>query len=971
MFKKLLLLICLMPSLLKAQEVSFRDIMYWAGDAGGENIAALLVHFNNMGKDVTYVWGYRWSGEATGEDMIRAVAKDCGDLYILTQYTGSMGNTLCGIGCDKSSKMIDGVYFDFDTAQNDPKISFDYFSVNSSMGQTSAPAGDTPTLCENAINEAKTSHVIDHPINKNAYGYPAYDYDHWKCSSLSYTSLWQSGWYLGYWSYWVGDSDLTALSYSGLGMSSVKLKNGDVNGWGYMDINAPWGSSIKWGELDYEHSALSYTGIRFAFDDVEVLGDVKDMKYKDTAIVSIVTYPEDADYGTFTITNSDGSVASYASRNGKLSITGVGTTVLTAVSDSDPTITCSLTINTSVETPIKKITVENLDENGELHIGYQEMISVNYTVEPEDASLQTLDIEIEDPTLFTIYAAKAFNPTRNFYELTTFNVGETYVTYKSKDGSGKTARFKVVVEDRERDAVIDYTKGQLWLNEEWFGHNNGSINFVDDDYNITYKAYERENPWQSFGATSQYAAVYGNRLVVMSKQAQDGGDLRQGGGRVVIADAKTLQRLASFDEIGADGRSCVGVNPNKYYIGSATGIRVLTVEGGEYKLSETNIEGIAGKNAYSGQIGDMICAGKYVFVCQQSTGLHIVDGETDELVTTVADTNAAGVTQTADGRVWFAAGTNIYCIDPETLEVSDPITSPVKIDAGWGSWRSANFVGSKKENVIFFNGASWGAYKNVYKWNVDEDMPEAPLFTISELEGVLEGASTDGYGSIGYDVETNQILVSCTTGSSSNYRNVWYYFVDAETGSLNYTTKLRPGYLFPAMPVIVDRYEPEFSNIDAVVVKPNESYMIDLSNYVTDKDDINYNIRYSLDNVASSTAEVSLSGSSLTINAKESTEEFTITLSAESRGVVVAKDVTVKIDKESGVEGVLALPNIKIQGNILVAIGLAGNVCSIYDLAGRELKNFMITSDNFTSQIGLSEGVYIIKAGNEIVKINL
>ena len=173
------------------------------------------------------------------------------------------------------------------------------------------------------------------------------------------------------------------------------------------------------------------------------------------------------------------------------------------------------------------------------------------------------------------------------------------------------------------------------------------------------------------------------------------------------------------------------------------------------------------------------------------------------------------------------------------------------------------------------------------------------------------------------------------------------------------------------MPVIVDRYEPEFSNIDAVVVKPNESYMIDLSNYVTDKDDINYNIRYSLDNVASSTAEVSLSGSSLTINAKESTEEFTITLSAESRGVVVAKDVTVKIDKESGVEGVLALPSIKVQGNILVAIGLAGNVCSIYDLAGRELKNFMITSDNFTSQIGLSEGVYIIKAGNEIVKINL
>ena len=39
-------------------------------------------------------------------------------------------------------------------------------------------------------------------------------------------------------------------------------------------------------------------------------------------------------------------------------------------------------------------------------------------------------------------------------------------------------------------------------------------------------------------ATSQYAAIWADKLIAISKQAVDAGDPLPGGGRVVVADAK-------------------------------------------------------------------------------------------------------------------------------------------------------------------------------------------------------------------------------------------------------------------------------------------------------------------------------------------------------------------------------------------------------------------------------------------------
>ena len=71
------------------------DIKFWVGE--GENQAALIIQWNDEREENTYVWGYRWTGEATGYDMLAAIVKADKRLYYLTHKT-NLGNTVAGIG---------------------------------------------------------------------------------------------------------------------------------------------------------------------------------------------------------------------------------------------------------------------------------------------------------------------------------------------------------------------------------------------------------------------------------------------------------------------------------------------------------------------------------------------------------------------------------------------------------------------------------------------------------------------------------------------------------------------------------------------------------------------------------------------------------------------------------------------------------------------------------------------------------
>mgnify|MGYP000368061447 FL=1 len=170
-----------------------------------------------------------------------------------------------------------------------------------------------------------------------------------------------------------------------------------------------------------------------------------------------------------------------------------------------------------------------------------------------------------------------------------------------------------------------YTDGVFMLNEDWYGHNNSTLNFIRPDHPTDPFEYyiiqnNESNAGQSLGATAQFGAVYGDYLFIISKQDQDAGDglspdesaeTRQGG-RIVVADAQTMEiksriPIIRANEKGvsiADGRSFVGVDETKGYVGTSNGIYILSfspfeitgrIEGTENPLvtgDEDNADGV-------------------------------------------------------------------------------------------------------------------------------------------------------------------------------------------------------------------------------------------------------------------------------------------------------------------------------------------------------------------------------------------
>lgn len=184
-------------------DFTFDMIESWAGE--GENRAALVVQFNDTREKNALVFGYRWDGQATGADMIRAVVAANPRLYGLIQYTNvpsptdpDGGYTINGFGWDLDD--------DGDIGLKDEKDGKIYTAED---GLFIHPHGYVP----------------------GQGGNPDYDYDDWKATDPD--DLWGAGWYISYWSYWVKEGDSKNFAYSGLGASGRVLSNNSWDGWNF------------------------------------------------------------------------------------------------------------------------------------------------------------------------------------------------------------------------------------------------------------------------------------------------------------------------------------------------------------------------------------------------------------------------------------------------------------------------------------------------------------------------------------------------------------------------------------------------------------------------------------------------------------------------------------------------------------------------------------------------------------------
>ncbi|KAA0128731.1 DUF5074 domain-containing protein [Chryseobacterium sp. SN22] len=435
-------------------------------------------------------------------------------------------------------------------------------------------------------------------------------------------------------------------------------------------------------------------------------------------------------------------------------------------------------------------------------------------------------------------------------------------------------------------AQSNYTDGYFMVNEEWFGHTNGSVNFINNNGSVNYRVYSTVNNSQAFGATTQYGTIYGDKFYFISKQAADGGDTQYvPGGRLVIANAHTLQKIAGFNTIGGDGRSFVGVNEHKGYIATSNGIFLFDID----NLQVGNQIASTG----NGQVGNMIRTSQYVFAVKQSVGVLVIDPGSDTVVSTISGAFNS-VVQAKDGSVWAIQDQKLVKINPTTFVTTIFNIPTTKYSGSWGAWNAGSFTAGSQNNVLYWinsiNSSVSGT--QIVKFDVTNG-------TFNETFATIPG-QTGTYKQIPYGAAlrvnpvTDELILNTTeSGYGTHYQNNWIHTYD-NNGNLTNTRKLDDYYWFPAMTVFPDNTMPVVSTTFPSQLTVNSSTVIDLKTVITDNDNLSAAI---VKTVKSNTNPAAVSA---TINADDElvitpqgSGMATIMVSFNSNGKIVDKILSV------------------------------------------------------------------------------
>lgn len=543
---------------------------------------------------------------------------------------------------------------------------------------------------------------------------------------------------------------------------------------------------------------------------------------------------------------------------------------------------------------------------------------------------------------------------------TRLQAGATYLfLYEKADGSRPDYTGAVAVEPYEQ-APVDYTQGLFLVNEDWYGWDNGTVNFLTSDGRWVYRAFRRENPGETLGVTTQYGAIYGGRFFFVSKQANNTAGTSTGG-RLVVADALTLKRVAAFDEIGGDGRSFVGVDEHTAYIGTSSGITRLDLE--SMSLGET-IAGTGGEGGlYAGQIGAMVRAGSYVFAAKQSVGVLVIDATTHTLHATIDLPTISTLTLGRDGGVWAADATSLVRIDVATLETrSRLLPDDCRVSSTWGAWNAGSLCAAYRNNFLYFANEKGN---QIARYHIPTDELDADFFTLPDQDKAYV-QQFQGAG-LRVDPRNDRLIVTATQiGYLSHYMNNWVHVVDGLSGELLGTIELEPYYWFPALPVFPDNEAPVIALPDRLSIG-REPVKISLLEAVTDADNLSASIVSAVEVEDSSVATARISGYDLTVSGV-SIGDTRLTLTVNSNGKKATRTVDVQVTEASGIDeamctAVEAWPNPVHDWLTIVAVD--GSVFGLVDLRGIPVCRGVVSGGKAAVDLSsIAPGIYVLTVQN-------
>lgn len=568
-------------------------------------------------------------------------------------------------------------------------------------------------------------------------------------------------------------------------------------------------------------------------------------------------------------------------------------------------------------------------------------------------------------------------------------------------------------------AADHYTDGVYIVNEDWYGHQNSTINWISDDMEWEYRVFQQANPGMELGCTNQYGQIYGGRFFLIAKQEKDPGAGIKGG-RITVADAKTMKCLFQSDLIdpsGAqcDGRGCLGIDEHKLYISTSNGVWVFDTDNyavtGMVKGS-ANPNGADGKpnydpsgSLYHGQCGSMVRVNDKVFVAHQSEGVLVVDPNTDETIDVITmqpildllppaengkENKMPGVGSVVlakDGSVWVSIARDVQGtgstlpylmrIDPATLEqtiieVPDGIYPPAN---SWYAWTPDGFSASTRENVLYWNGGpnSWFSNAMIFKYDIDTN-------EFSKIIDLNKEAENQGL-----DSKTSWHLYGCSVRphpvTDRLYMSLFHVFVDPtyklrvteNDGTIVNEVDMIQNYWFPSLPVFPDNYAPEAHNPGTVSLSGEGPWPVSLDGVFTDYDSMESAIVKTVTGNSDPDAiDARIVDGNLEIAPKNLSgkKDFTIDIKANSNGQFVSLPLQVRLGS-SGINEVDFDKSCLISwngSNLLVTSGTETQAI-VYSVDGQTVLHFDVRRGEHSYPINLTPGLYIVKIGSRTEKI--
>lgn len=436
-------------------------------------------------------------------------------------------------------------------------------------------------------------------------------------------------------------------------------------------------------------------------------------------------------------------------------------------------------------------------------------------------------------------------------------------------------------------ATVDYTKGVFMVNEDWFGHNNSTTNYLTRDGKFVY------NNTTEIGATACFGAAWGNRYYIIAKQAKDGG-AKVEGGRITICDANTMRIIKQIKDIDGDndGRSFCGVDEHKAYVSTSRGIYTLNLDEMTVGAAVKNADG---GDANLGECGNMVRLGDYVYATEYGKSLRIIDCNNDRIVATIT-AKVYSITMSKDGQLWVSTDKGISRVNTESRQLEE-----IALPSGIGvpakdiyAWKSDGLCASLQNNVIYWTASGWNP-TTIFKYDIDNnEFAKVVDLTSDANKWMMYSASN-----LRVDPVTDNLYVSLFKAYGSQDYAVRIY--DNNGTQLNEYELTQKNFWFPGMFVFPDVEDPIAGSMDAVTVEENKEVKVDLATVCSDADNFQAAIiktvkDVSKENIATATVK---DGKLVVKGLKEGST--VVTLNFSSNGISTKTTVRFFVTKATGI----------------------------------------------------------------------